>query len=221
MNVQHESQNHVIERVTDFDSRPFAHSLSLLEQSMSAEARLPHARMMKLLSGNDYRLYILRLRDQVVGVALLYFSTALPFVLLDYFAIHAERRSRGLGSTFFQGLVELIRRQKPGADWLILEVDDDRKGPDQERAAGRRRIEFYRRLGAHLLVNVPYRFPSHHGRPVPMRLMAYRLRAEAILSPADLGADIKDSFAHVHGRAGDDELLRWFNAHKPASLDLE
>ena len=220
MHGREESRNYVTERVTDFNSPLFARGLSLLEQSIAAHAQLPRARLIKLLSGRDYRLYALRLRDEVAGVALLYFSPGGPFVLLDYIAVHSDRRNQGLGSAFFRALVEVILREKPSADWLIFEVDDDREGPEEKSAQSRRRIEYYRRLGAHLLANVPYRFPSVHGMPVPMRLMAYRLGPGAKLSPADVEAFIEDAFLHVHGRTSDDELLSWFRAHKPAFLEL-
>jgi ribosomal protein S18 acetylase RimI-like enzyme len=221
MHGQEESWDYVTECVTDFNSPLFDRSLLLLEQSISGYAQLPRVRLMKLLSGHNYRLYTLRFRDEVAGVALLYFSPGLPFVLLDYIAIHSDRRNQGLGSAFFRMLTELMPREKPSADWLIFEVDDDREGPEEKRAESRRRIEFYRRLGADLLANVPYRFPSAHGMPVPMRLMVYRLRPGAKLSPADIGAAIADTFVHVHGRTSDDDLLGWFRTHKPASLDLE
>ncbi len=221
MHALQDSQDYVTEWVRDFDSPLFDRNLSLLEQSISARAQLPRTRLMKLLSGGDYRLYTLRFRDEVAGVALLYFSPGLPFVLLDYIAIHSDRRNQGLGSAFFRALVKGILREKPSADWLIFEVDDDREGPQEKRAQSRRRIEFYRRLGAHLLANVPYRFPSAQGMPVAMRLMVYRLRPRAELSPADVGAAIEDTFIQVHGRTSDDELLSWFRTHKPASLDLD
>lgn len=225
MPAQQESQNYVTERVTDFRSPRFDLCLLILEQSISADARLPRSRLMGLLSGNGYRLYALGLRkelgNEVAGAALLYFSADLPFVLLDYIAIDAERRNQGLGSAFFRALVELISREKPGADWLILEVDDDREGPEESRATSRRRMEFYRRLGARLLANLPYRFPCADGNFLPMRLMAHRLRLGAALSVADISAAIEDTFLHIHGRNSGDELLGWFRANRPEFLDFK
>lgn len=225
MPVQQERQNYVAERVTDFRSPLFDRCLLVLEQSILADARLPGSRLMALLGGNDYRLYAFRLRSEAgieaAGAAFVYFSADLPFVLLDYIAIDAERRNQGLGSAFFRALVELVSREKPSADWLILEVDDDREGSEKSRATSGRRIEFYRRLGAQLLTNLPYRFPCAHGNFLPMRLMAYRLRPGATLSVGDITAAIEDTFLHVHGRNSGDELLNWFKANRPAFLEFK
>jgi GNAT superfamily N-acetyltransferase len=216
-----ESQDCRIEQVTDFDSPLFELCLGVLEQSIEANEQLSRSRLRKLLSGGDYRLYALRDRNGIAGAASLYFSASTAFVLLDYLAIHPERRNQGLGSVFFRELTNAVRRENPEANWLILEVDDERENPDGKYVANRRRIEFYRRLGAQLLANVPYRFPSPSGVAVPMRLMVYRLQAGATLYPTDVRAMIEDSFRQVHGRRDEDELLVWFKAHMPDVLILE
>lgn len=221
MPAQEEKRNYAIERVTDFSSPLCARCLLILEQSISANIRLPRARLMGLLNTGSYRLYALRLANEAAGMALLYFSAGLPFVLLDYVAIDPDRRNQGLGSAFLRALADLIRQESPSANWLILEIDDDREGPEEERAHSRRRMEFYGRLGAQLLANVPYRFPSAQENSVPMRLMVYRLRPGAALSVEDVGAAIEDTFLHVHGRTGDDELLTWIRRHKPSFLELK
>ena len=216
-----ESQECRTQPVTDFDSPLFELCLGVLEQSIAANEQLSRSRLRKLLSGDDYRLYALRGRNEVAGAASLYFSSSTPFVVLDYLAIHPERRNQGLGSVFFRELTDAVRRENPEANWLILEVDDEGEKLDGKYVENRRRIEFYRRLGAQLLANVPYRFPSPSGVAVPMRLMVYRLQAGATLSASDLRAAIEDSFRQVHGRRDEDELLVWFRAHMPDVLILE
>ena len=225
MPAQQESSNYATERVTDFRSPVFDRCLLILEESIPADARLPSSRLMDLLAGNAYQLWCFRraseLGDGVAGAALLYFSTDLPFVLLDYLAIDAARRNQGLGSAFFRGLASRISTEKPGADWLILEVDDDREGSEEHRATSRRRMEFYRRLGAQLLANLPYRFPCADGDFLPMRLMVHRLRPEARLSLGGITAAIEETFLHIHARNSGDELLAWFRASRPAFLEFK
>ena len=219
MPAEQESANFT-EGVSDFQSALFEQCLLILEQSIQADARLPRSRLVGLLEGHSYRLYACRQQNEVCGAALVYFSADLAFVLLDYLAIDATRRNQGLGSAFFRALADLISREKPGADWLILEAEDDREGSEENRATALRRIEFYRRLGAQLIVNLPYRFPCADGDFLPMRLMARRLRPGATLSVADITAAMEDTFLHIHGRKREDDLLTWFRANRPTYLDL-
>lgn len=216
-----ESQDYRTEQVTDFDSPLFERCLDILEQSIAVNEQLPRSRLRKLLSGGDYRLYALRDRNGIAGAASLYFSASTPFVLLDYLAIHPDWRNQGLGSAFFRKLTDVARRENSKANWLLLEVDAVPEDSASQSEDNRRRIEFYRRLGAQLLANVPYRFPSPSGVAVPMRLMVLQLRAGARLSATDVQAAIEDSFRQVHGRKDEDELLVWFRAHMPDVLILE
>jgi hypothetical protein len=121
----------------------------------------------------------------------------------------------------FREIAGLAANQNPPLDWLLLEVDDDREGDAQHRAICARRISFYRRLGARLLENVPYRFPSAFVSPVPMRLMVYGLRPNVTLSADDLKRAVADIFLNVHGRGEDDELLHWFHRNLPDEIKMK
>lgn len=214
-------QNLVLERVPNSSSPLFAPCLAILADSIPADEQLPKQRLTKLLARDDYRLYALRRDSDVTGLAILYLSSIQAFALLDYMAVRADLRGQGIGSTLFREIVNVARRERRNADWLILEVDDDREGTEEVCQANRRRIEFYRRLGASLLANVPYRYPSANGVAVPMRLMVYPLRPEARLSPQDIRLAIADIFAEIHGRGRNDRLLAWILTHAPSVLVLE
>ena len=208
-------------RVTDWNSRLYAEAVAILREAIARETQLPAQRFSDLLSGGRYRLFAYAEGDAVWGVALVYFSDELRFAWLDYFAIRSDLRGRGLGSDLFRGIVQMAIEQKPQPHWLLFEVDDDYEGDLQRESDCKRRVKFYRRLGARLLENVPYKFPSAAAEPIRMRLMAYQLRPDATLATNDLKCIVAETFSNIHGRGSDDELLRWFQQNLPDTVEMK
>jgi GNAT superfamily N-acetyltransferase len=208
-------------RVKDWNSRLYAEALAILREAIAPEAQLPEQRFSDLLGGGSYRLYAYAKADDVRGVALVYFSDDLRFAWLDYFAIRFDLRGLGLGSDLFREIVRVASKQSPQPDWLLFEVDDDCGGDLQRESDCKRRVEFYRRLGARVLENVRYKFPSAFAEPIRMRLMACQLLPDASLSPHDLSQVVKQVFLNIHGRGNDDDLLRWFQQNLPDSIEMK
>lgn len=191
----------------------------ILEESIAVQEQLPSEEFARLLATDEYRVYAFQANGEAGGVAVIYLSVRTPFVLLDYMAIRYDRRGRGLGATLFAAVVDIARAERPEALWLVFEVDDDREGSRERRSLNRRRIAFYRRCGAHLLENVPYRFPASSTGPVAMRLMAYPLRFGATITAAYLQEVITDTFRTIH--PGNDDLMRWIVERVPPDPSLE
>ena len=194
--------------------------MAILHDSISPEARLPEHRFHDLLTTGNYQVFAYAEAEDVQGVALVYFSDQLPFAWLDYFAIRADLRSRGLGSKLFRDIVQITGRLNPAPDWLLFEVDDDFEGDPQREADGKRRLQFYRRLGARLLANVPYKFPSAFIEPIRMRLMAFQLRLNTELTADDLKQVVREVFLSIHGQRSEDNLLRWFEQNLPPTVEI-
>ena len=214
-------QNPVLKRVTHTTSRLFAKAVAILIQSIPTEEQLPTERLKRLLAQDDYQLYSYHMDGDPVGSALLYVPAGGEFAWLDYMAVRDDTRGRGIGSSLFREIVRLINRDRKAARWLLFEVDDDREGSDCARQTNLRRIEFYRRLGAHLLANVPYRFPNANGLVVPMRLMVYPMRQVSDFTTGVVQRAVQDVFEGIHDRHQDDPLLRWFLERVPSELVVE
>ncbi len=195
--------------------------LEILRASIPPAEQLGEKRLRTLLGRDDYRMYALVEGANPVATSILYLPRSELFAFLDYMAVRSELRGRGLGSLLFRELVTIASTEKPDAGYLIFEVDDERKDSAGRYSVNRRRIEFYRRLGARMLSNVEYLFPSPDGPGVPMRLMVYRLQAKNELSQQNLRAALENLFQEIHGRKKDDSLLRLIVDNLPCHLVLE
>ena len=209
-----------LEPVVGASSPLFTSCLTILRESIPPSEQLHDQKLKKLLERDDYRMYALLQNAAVAATAILYAPKDEEFVLLDYMAVRADLRGLGLGSLLFQKLVK-ISRQRAAAGYLIFEVDDDRGDPAHVDSVNRRRIEFYRRLGAQLVANANYLFPSPSGPGVPMRLMVYRLSPETKLTQEAVRASVENIFREIHGRDRNDTLLRSIVDRLPLYLILE
>lgn len=210
-----------LQRITDRNSEAYVWAFAILHEAIAPEAQLPQQRFQALLAAGNYRLFAYAEGDDVRGVALVYFSLGLRFAWIDYFAIRSDLRGQGLGSQLYRAIVNMISEQSAKPDWLLFEVDDDYEGDAQREADCVRRVQFYRRLGAQMLDNVPYKFPSPFAAPIRMRLMAHRMRANAKLDPSALKEAVQDIFLNIHGRGSDDALLRWFEQNLPEVIEIK
>jgi GNAT superfamily N-acetyltransferase len=127
----------------------------------------PDERMQLLLDG----------AGQVLGVALVRDLGETRWTFLRYFVVTARRRGQGIGSRLWSALCRDLAAR--GRERLLFDVEDpdDAAADPHEADERRRRVRFYRRLGADLvdLAHSASYAPPHHGEPgtvaIPLRLL--------------------------------------------------
>lgn len=98
-----------------------------------------------LMADGAYRAYLLCDGEVPVAYAFLCKSPSENICLVDYLAVFAPYRGRGMGTA----LLAALRSESSAADALLFEVDHpDFSDSVAERIKRERRISFYRRCGA-------------------------------------------------------------------------
>lgn len=132
---------------------------------------------------------------EVLGLTLVRDLGDTGWTFLRYFVVTAEHRGQGLGGLMWAALCRDLAGRGKRLLLLDLEDPDDPTATGQEADERRRRVTFYRRLGAAVVDFAAYE-PPHHGEvgtdPIPLRLMAARLERSGGSSPPRLLPEAAD-----------------------------
>jgi GNAT superfamily N-acetyltransferase len=136
-----------------------------------------HLRLLKEkergLAQDQHLLAALDGEGKLIAMAKYEFLPRCSAACLAYLAVRSDARSQGIGARVYQE----IRRQLTSVSCraLVLEVEIPGRAPSAEEAQlATRRIQFYRRLGAHLLRGVDYtQSVGPHQPPLPMHVTVH------------------------------------------------
>jgi GNAT superfamily N-acetyltransferase len=133
--------------------------------------------------------------------AISYYESGAPetAAYLWYLATREDLRGRGVGAELYRGIVERTRNE--GSPALLFEVEtiEQARSISEEAAIfARRRIEFYRRMGAHQLGGIHYVQNVGWQPPIEMHIMVHPfidISAETIfaLTTSHLGTSIQQT----------------------------
>lgn len=204
------------EIVTATDSPDFAAALAIYVAAFPAAERHPVDTVRQRVADGRSQLQIARCDGRVAFMALLWPFIGTPFILLDYLATAPEFRGRGIASAF----MEKMRAQcaASGAN-LVMEVENPDDGDNAEQR--RRRLKFYRHLGARQLEDVHYMLPPLHGNhATQMLLMLFPGCAEGFIRGEIARQLIIRLYAELYGRGQDDPLLNGVLTHLQPRINL-
>jgi GNAT superfamily N-acetyltransferase len=177
--------------------------------SIPASERKPESWLMEVAERTDYSLFAAIVDEVVVGFGIVFLPSDESFSLLEYFAVDAAHRSRGVGSEL---ILQILAKVEPRC--VFVEVESD-LGIEPQNA---RRQVFYRRLGFRRVVGLNYLLPLNTSPP-PMDLLVLR-------PPDPLGRQLLKNwlaivYRQVYGQSGGDSRLANMISHLPDPLRLE
>jgi len=144
--------------------------------------------------------------DKVISMGLVFNLSNSGFVLLDYVAVSEHQRGSGIGTLFMQYLIQSYNQTNKQ---MILEVEDPRDGKNLEER--RRRVNFYRGLGAKCLKGVHYILPALDGTTsTTMILMIFTHENISAMPRSEVEKLLLDLYDQVYNK----------NARNPLVLDV-
>jgi len=154
--------------IKDVNHSDFKEAMRIYTESFPPNERHPVDTIKQRLKDDRYRLYIGKLGHKVVFMSLLYPLKNTNFILFDYMATDRHYQNRGVGAEFVKTLIKSLGKNKPNK-YLILEVENPNYGDNKEQR--RRRLNFYKKLGAKEMKGVRYILPALSGKDSPTEMI--------------------------------------------------
>jgi GNAT superfamily N-acetyltransferase len=206
----------VFEELNDVKSDDFGEAISIYVDSISAAERHSVDVIKERVANKKERMFIGRLDNEIVMVALIWPLTKTKFILFDYMAVKEKYRNEGVGSSFVKNIFKIGQIKNKT---FVLEVDDPQDGDD--RGIRKRRVQFYKRNGAKEIKGVKYFLPPLQGNsPTQMIIMLISPRNEAHMPGQLLKRLFKLIYKELYSRNESDPLLKSFIDVIPPEVEI-
>jgi len=194
-----------LEQLRSCSDPAFDEFYRIYAESISQREQKSRAWICEMVRRPDYKIFLLKQSNQVIGFSMVFLPDPEAFGLLEYMAIGAVHRNQGLGSELFRRSMESALRQRPVP--ILLEVDSDREDCG-DRKLRTRRQQFYRRLGCLRLAKLHYILPlAGEGAPPEMDLMVYTADHLEQIPKAGLERWLKVIYQSVYNCSPDDPRI--------------
>lgn len=157
--------------------------LDLYESAFPECEKVPVSSHLKILkeracgeTSYNYLIAALNEYGDFAGLARFSFHKAKQFAYLWYLAVMPQMRNLGIGAQVYKDVYE--RSKAEGLDALLFEVEIPAETASKADAEfARRRIGFYRRLGARMLTGIHYLQSAGPDKPkTPMHIMIHSIK---------------------------------------------
>ncbi len=156
----------------------FTAVINIYEEAFPPSERVATSLVEQRIDNGDYQLFVSYQENQVAFMAILSPIRDTQFILLAYIATQTSFRNQGIGSKFLDYLLLKLRQEEK---YLLLEVENPQYGNEQQLR--KRRLNFYRRMGAQQLKDIRFVIPPLSRKsPVEMLLMIAPPYREKVLS---------------------------------------
>ncbi len=204
------------EELKNVESEDFDKAISIYSNSFPIAERHSKEVIKERVASGRENMFIGRLDQKIVFMALIWPLQNSRFVLFDFMAVDKDYRDQGIGSIFTKNIYRISQVKDK---IFILEVEDPRYGVDKEMR--KRRVEFYRRNGAKEMKDVRYILPALDGKlPTDMIIMIISMNDETSL-PGDV---VKKLFTQIYkelySRDEDDLMLNYFLNSVPSKVEI-
>ena len=198
-----------VERVNQIDATFARQVKAIYMEAFPPSEREPFRKVVSAVNEGRRWLYCARASTRVYGFAITVPLPGMGMHLLEYLAIGADMRNRGIGAVLVRDVLQSLRSQGT-VSGIVLEVETDEEGDPVEQGIRHRRIEFYQRIGARVIEGVKnYAIPHRRGSgSIPMKLLWLPVIPSASMPDGpDLEACIASIYQHSYGLEPDNPLV--------------
>lgn len=195
-----------LEQLTSCSDPAFDEFYRIYADSIVLREQKSRAWICEMVNRSDYRIFVLKQNNQVIGFSMLFLPDSESFGLLEYMAIASAHRNQRLGGELFRQSMESLQGETRRVP-ILLEVDSDReKCADCDLRT--RRQQFYRRLGCLRLDRLHYILPlAGEGPPPEMDLMVYPVGGVRQIPKPDLERWLRVIYETVYHCSPDDPRI--------------
>jgi GNAT superfamily N-acetyltransferase len=197
-----------IDRLTSFDAALLKRIQRIYIDSIPPSERKPDAWLAEAVGRSDYSVFAASDEDEVIGFGILFLPSNEPLALLEYFAVDANHRSKGIGTELLSHLLQITK------DRCVLAEVETVCGTESTI----RRQAFYRQLGFQRVIGLEYQLPLN---PSPLGMDLLLLRSPQPLGRGLLEGWLKMVYRLVYGKSADDTRLLKMIAQLPDPVRLE
>lgn len=194
-----------LEQLKSCTEPAFREFYGIYAESIAVREQKSESWLCKMVHKPDNKILLMKRDGHVKGFSILFLSQS--FGLLEYMAVSAEDRNRGLGAEIFRRSMEHAVSSEGKVVPILLEVDSDRE-ESSDRELRKRRQRFYRRLGCVCIAGLHYILPlSGEGPPPGMDLMISPAGDLREIRKPDLERWLKTIYRDVYHCSPDDPRI--------------